>query len=188
MVLSHEKPFSENFKKCKKSLQKLSWLSKLWRDILTFTKLLMLPPFGHFFFFTLDQTDQQPFSENLDNLKNAKMNNIDQIDFCIKDWIYDNDFALSRKAQEFPRISVGYDNLFKKPVWGDNTPTLINILEPYTTEYTPGSFHYGSIPLSDHLDSCAFGPILSPIRYALGTEFRYQMWRAAVVRCKLIEK
>jgi hypothetical protein len=113
------------------------------------------------------------------------MNNISSLDFCIKDWIYDNDFALSRKAQEYPRISKSYDSVFKPAPWGKQ-PALINMLDPHQS-YTPGRFYYGSIQLSDHLDSCAFGPVLSSIRYALGTEFRYQMWRSAIVRAKIIE-
>ena len=48
------------------------------------------------FFFVQNKTDQQPFSESLDNRVNTNMNNVEHIDYCNKDWTYDNDFTLSR--------------------------------------------------------------------------------------------
>ena len=59
-------------------------------------KLLFFVPFGHFFFFHESKLDQPAFSAALDNRVNANMNNIGSFDFSIKDWTYDNDFALSR--------------------------------------------------------------------------------------------
>ena len=48
------------------------------------------------------------------------MNNFDSIDFVNKEWTEDNDFAISRKSSEFPRMTNNYKSLcdqINKP-WG----------------------------------------------------------------------
>ena len=59
----------------------------------------------------------------------------------------------------------------------------------------PGTWHYGSVRLSDHLDSCAFGPVFGPARFAIKDtynpekplEFRFQMWRNAFIRVRMLQ-
>ena len=120
------------------------------------------------------------------------MNNVEAIDYANSDWIEDNDVLLSRASQEFPRHTTAYKTFFSpnKP-WGPTgEPILFDVMEhPTLTKdiLKPGIWYYGSIPTTDHLDSCGIPPILSPFRTLTGQEFRYELWRTLFIRLRLLK-
>jgi hypothetical protein len=74
-------------------------------------------------FHTLSWTnflDYDPHQDHTNNLKNPRMNNIDQIDFQNKDWTDDHDSLIPKHSQEFPRISENFtDRLHSAKPWGN---------------------------------------------------------------------
>jgi hypothetical protein len=57
------------------------------------------------------------------------MNDLESIDYAIKDWIEDNDVCISRKSSEFPRLNTMHTNLLSdhRP-WGNiHDPVLLDL-------------------------------------------------------------
>ena len=46
----------------------------------------------------------------MSSLFNQDMNNVGAIDYAVGDWLDDNDFCLSRKASEYPRLTPTFKN------------------------------------------------------------------------------
>jgi hypothetical protein len=63
--------------------------------------------------------DYDPHKDEITHLKNPLMNNLDQIDYCNKDWTDDHDSLIPKHSQEFPRLSASFNSRFdeSKP-WG----------------------------------------------------------------------
>lgn len=122
---------------------------------------------------------------------NPNMNNLGSIDYTISEWLDDNDHCISRKGAEFPRITSFYNNKFdKEKPWGQHDPVLFDPMEdPFLQkdEVKTGIWYYGGIPVSDHLDLCGMPELLSPLRKALGIEYRYEVWRKIYIRLRLLE-
>jgi hypothetical protein len=70
-----------------------------------FFKAIANPTFAHFSFFYECQNEVDPIQPHLSNILNPKMNNLEQIDYAVSDWIADNDVCISRASQEFPRMT-----------------------------------------------------------------------------------
>jgi len=120
------------------------------------------------------------------------MNNVGAFDWCNKDWTHDNDFALSRATQEFPRISKSKMNNFEGPeLWGTKSPKFFELVHSHPElmkdSIEPGVWHVSHIPGSDHLDCCGAPPFMSPFRVTLNREYRFRLWRTLFVRLKTIE-
>jgi len=120
------------------------------------------------------------------------MNNISALDWCNKDWTFDNDFALSRVTQEFPRLAKSQLSHFDGPqLWGKQEPRFIELIHnhPEVTKAAlkTGVWHVSHTPNTDHLDCCGAPPILSPFRVTFKREYRFLMWRTMFVRLKTIE-
>ena len=119
------------------------------------------------------------------------MNNIEQIDYAISDWIDDNDVCISRRSSEFPRMTPTFTSHLSpiKP-WGEvSDPVHIDILDhPFfnISHFRPGVWYYGGIGGTDHLDLCGFSEFLSPLRTLLGSEFRFDTWRVLFIRLKML--
>jgi hypothetical protein len=75
-------------------------------------KAMFNPVFYHFSSVHETLTWVRPMSKFLNNMMNPNMNNVNAIDYANKDWIEDNDFCISRKSSEFPRLSNKYTNYF----------------------------------------------------------------------------
>ena len=82
-----------------------------------------MPPFAGFSVQS-EKSTLHPFTKELDLRVNAKMNNFGHVDFASRDWTYDNDFALSRYAQEFPRRFTA-----EHRGYGKKTPKHVDLLD-----------------------------------------------------------
>ena len=61
------------------------------------------------------------------------MNNLNSIDYAVRDWIDDTDLILARGSEEFPRLSDQYT--CKQPSgkpWGDKSDPVF--IEPFLDE------------------------------------------------------
>lgn len=54
----------------------------------------------------------------LNNRLNANMNNLNSIDYAVRDWIDDTDLILPRASEEFPRLSDEYTTKTSARPWG----------------------------------------------------------------------
>ena len=120
------------------------------------------------------------------------MNNFEAIDYANRDWTEDNDFCISRKASEYPRLSNKMTNLlsYNKP-WGNiQDPVLIDpfddpaLMNKYLKK---GVWYYGGIPGTDHLDYCGLPDYIAPLRKMIGIEFRYDFWRTTFMRIRMLK-
>lgn len=125
------------------------------------------------------QNRQKPWVKHLSLNDNPNMNNVDSIDFAIRDWIEDTDFLLPRICQEYPKFNLNFKSKLQPKPWGDKSDPIQ--IDPYLDEnimrlnehgYKSGVWYYTNYPRTDHNDFAGMPNTARDIQQLLGLEYR----------------
>lgn len=81
------------------------------------------------------------------------MNNVDSIDYAVRDWIEDTDLLLPRVCQEYPKHTSSFTSKVLSKPWGDQGDPVM--IDPYLDEnlmrlnengYQTGIWYYTNYP------------------------------------------